>query len=301
MDASPLVSIIVPFYNVADYAEETVRGLCDQSWKNLQIICIDDGSTDGTPDILQWLAGRDSRIQFISKENEGAGSTRNLGLDLAEGEFVSVLDSDDKYNPRMIEIAMTKAQITAADIVLYRSNQYLQGEDCYRETPWVVKLSQIPALEVFSLEEVKSNRFFAFQGWAWDKLFRRDFIETHRLRFQNTRIYNDMYFVFAACILARRIAYIDKVLIHQRKRGGGSLSDAPSPHWSSLFEALCAVEQVVKEVHGASDVADDFDAYVVHMVRRQLELCTSSDAQRMREAIRQTWYKEFPSLSTIVD
>lgn len=299
MSDSPLVSVIVPFYNVSSYAEECVMALCGQSLRNIEIICIDDGSSDTTPHVLEKMAARDSRIRLICKENEGAGATRNLGLDLAQGKYVSILDSDDKYNRRMLEIAVLKAEITNADVVLYRSNQYIQRDDCYLETPWVVKLPQIPSMETFAMEDIASNRFFAFQGWAWDKLFRRDFIEFHNLRFQNTRIYNDMYFVFAACLLARRMTYIDSVLIHQRKRGGGSLSDAPSAHWGCVFEALSGVRRVVDEDGVSIGLKEDFENYVLHMVKRQLDLCKPSDRKAMMTSIHQTWSKSFPVLQEI--
>lgn len=299
MTDSPLVSVIVPFYNVAPYAEECVKALCRQSLRNIEIICIDDGSSDDTPRVLEKMAARDSRIQLICKENEGAGATRNLGLDLARGKYVSILDSDDKYNLRMLEIAVVKAEITDADVVLYRSSQYIQRDDCYLETPWVVKLPQIPSTETFAMGDIASNRFFAFQGWAWDKLFRRDFIESHNLRFQNTRIYNDMYFVFAACLLARRMTYVDSVLIHQRKRGGGSLSDAPSAHWESIFEALSGVRGVVGGHDVSAGLKEDFEAYVLHMVKRQLDLCGPSDKEAMEASIRQTWAKSFPVLQEL--
>lgn len=301
MAESPLVSVVVPFYNVAAYAEECVEALCNQTLKDIEIICIDDGSSDGTPCVLEKMATRDPRIHLICKENEGAGATRNLGLDLARGKYVSVLDSDDKYNRRMLEIAMLKAELTGADVVLYRSTQYLQQDDCYVDTPWVVKLPQMPSEEVFRMDDIKSNRFFAFQGWAWDKLFRRDFIEAHNLRFQNTRIYNDMFFVFAACLLANRMSYIDNVLIHQRKRGGGSLSDAPSPHWASVFEALSGLERVVLEDGMSVGIREDFQAYVLHMVKRQLGLCAPADKKVMAAAIRDTWVKTFPVLRELCD
>lgn len=294
MTDAPLVSVIIPFYNDEAYAKDCVQSVCKQTLQDIEIICIDDGSTDRTAEILERESREDGRIRFIGKENGGAGSARNLGLDLARGQFISVLDSDDEYNSKMLEIAALKAQLTSADVVFYRSNQYIQMEKSYRDTPWAIKLSQIPASETFTMQDINSNRFFAFQGWAWDKLFRRDFVESYGLRFQNTHIYNDMFFVFAACLLARKISYIDHVLIHQRKRGG-SLSDAPSPYWGSLFDALLAVRKVVADTN-IEEIRQDFEDYTLHMVRRQLSLCSGIDAHAMRIAIMEKWQEIFPVL-----
>ena len=295
----PLVSVVVPFFNVESYAEETIKLICTQTLKDIEIICVDDGSTDGTPSIIESLSKTDSRIRFVSQENSGAGAARNAGLDLATGEYVSILDSDDIYNTRMLETAFIKAQITDSDVVLYRSDQFIQQEDKYKKTPWVIKLHQLPSTEVFSISDIRSNRFFAFQGWAWDKLFKRSFIESNRLRFQNTRIYNDMFFVFAACLMAKRISYIDSILIHQRKRGGGSLSDAPSAHWESIFLALEKVNELIINEDLSDEIKVDFDDYVLHMVKRQLDLCTLRDEKKMRESIEKNWISRFSILSNI--
>ena len=166
------VSVIVPCYNVEQYIEECVRSLCGQTLEEIEIICVDDGSSDSTPALLDELAADDSRVIVLHQENGGAGAARNAGLELARGEYLSVLDSDDLYNEKMLEAAYVKALLTDSDVVMFRSSQYLQQEGKYRETPWVIKRDQIPNTEVFSMARIRSNVFFALQGWTWDKLFK---------------------------------------------------------------------------------------------------------------------------------
>lgn len=293
------VSVIVPCYNVEQYIEECVRSLCGQTLEEIEIICVDDGSSDSTPALLDELAADDSRVIVLHQENGGAGAARNAGLELARGEYLSILDSDDLYNKKMLEAAYVKALLTDSDVVMFRSSQYLQQEDKYRETPWVIKRDQIPNTEVFSMARIRSNVFFALQGWTWDKLFKTELVRRYDLRFQELRIYNDMYFTFAACLLADRMSYIDQVLIHQRKRGGGSLSDNASPYWECLFRALSAVENLISSNNSLRLFRSDFDAYVLHMAERQLDICSEDHADAMREAVGSIWAKAFPSLEVL--
>ena len=293
----PAISVIIPCHNVEQYIESCITSICNQSLEDIEIICVDDGSTDGTARLLDELSSLDERIRVVHQENTGAGGARSTGLALATGDYLSILDSDDLYNKKMLETAYVKALLTDADVVMFKSNQYLQQEERYKETPWAIKRDQLPNTEVFTMGDILPNVFFAFQGWTWDKLFRASLIREHDLQFQTLRIYNDMFFTFAACLLAGRMTYIDQVLIHQRKRGGGSLSDNPSPYWYCLFDALAAVGGLIDETPSLEAFKSDFDAYVLHMVKRQMEINRDEDKTKMREAISSQWAERFSVLA----
>ena len=94
-NGKPLISIIVPVYNIKEYIERCVKSITDQTYKNLEIILVDDGSTDGTEKILDELAEKDARIKVFHKENGGSSSARNLGITKATGEYIGFADSDD--------------------------------------------------------------------------------------------------------------------------------------------------------------------------------------------------------------
>lgn len=296
----PKVSVIVPFYNVSRYVSDCLDRLCAQTLDDIEIICVDDGSSDGTEGMLDEYAKRDARVRVFHRENGGAGSARNFGLKVASGEYLSILDSDDIYDKNMLEIAYSKAEIYQADVVLYGSNQYLQKEGRYQATPWSVKRPQIPAKEVFRFEDMLPNRFVAIQGWTWDKLFRADFVKVCGFEFQEQRIYNDMFFTYATCLLARRMTFIDKTMIHQRKRGGGSLSDNSSPYWQCLFDALMAVRDVVYGEGMSPCLKEDFREYVLRMATRQLSLCSEEDAKAMRIQIEKKWCGVFGGLESLL-
>ncbi|MBR5049372.1 MAG: glycosyltransferase family 2 protein, partial [Erysipelotrichaceae bacterium] len=119
MEEDRMVSIVVPVYNVQAYLQETLDCLCNQSYSNIEIICVNDGSTDESLDVLNTNAKKDSRIRVYNQPNAGAGAARNYGLKQIKGEYVLFFDSDDLCSPDLIQKTVNKAIDTDADIVAY--------------------------------------------------------------------------------------------------------------------------------------------------------------------------------------
>ena len=137
---TPLISVIIPVYNVEAYLPRCLDSVIQNTYRNLEIICVDDGSTDGSPEILRDYAQRDARITLITKENGGVSSARNAGLDRATGEFVAFIDSDDFVHPQYFELLLRAKEETGADMVAVNYlpveenlsviyNKYLQGQE----------------------------------------------------------------------------------------------------------------------------------------------------------------------------
>ena len=124
----PLVSVVIPFCNCEKYAAKTLSDICAQSYGNIEIICVDDGSTDGTAGILETFAKRDTRVKILHQCNGGAGKARNAGLAVAKGEYVAILDADDLYESDMIEKAVKLAHVEKAEIVAWRSDTYNESD-----------------------------------------------------------------------------------------------------------------------------------------------------------------------------
>ncbi len=113
----PAVSVIIPVYNVEAYVDRCLKSVTGQSFSDIEIIIINDGSTDGSGErCLEW-AKQDDRIVYVSKKNEGAGPARNLGIQMAQSEFVAFCDSDDWYDDQYVEVMFAKQKETDADIV----------------------------------------------------------------------------------------------------------------------------------------------------------------------------------------
>ncbi len=128
------VSVIIPVYNVEPYLKQCMDSVVGQTLKDIEIICVDDGSTDGSLDILKEYATEDSRIQIIEQKNAGAGAARNNGMRHATGKYLSFLDSDDFFEPRMLEKAYDLAEKDQADFVAYKSDQYHTEKKQFQQT-----------------------------------------------------------------------------------------------------------------------------------------------------------------------
>ena len=111
-----LITVIVPVYNVKDYLQQCVESICGQTYQNLEILLVDDGSTDGSGKICDELAKKDTRIKVIHKPNGGLSDARNAGLDVATGDYIGYVDSDDYIEPDMFEILLTNIEEHQADI-----------------------------------------------------------------------------------------------------------------------------------------------------------------------------------------
>ena len=115
--ARPKVSVVVPIYNVEKYLRQCLDSIVNQTLKDIEIICVDDGSTDSSPEIIQEYAAKDSRVKVITKPNSGYGNSMNRGFDLAEGEYVGIVESDDYAELDMFEKLYQRAEKNKLDVV----------------------------------------------------------------------------------------------------------------------------------------------------------------------------------------
>ena len=112
------ISVIIPVYNVEKYLRECLDSLINQSFKDFEVICIDDGSTDKSYKILEEYSQKDSRIKVLKQEHNGAGAARNLGIEIAKGKYIQFLDSDDYFEPNMLEELYNTAEKFGADMAV---------------------------------------------------------------------------------------------------------------------------------------------------------------------------------------
>jgi glycosyltransferase involved in cell wall biosynthesis len=260
------VSVILPIYNEEKYLSYCLKTICNQTLKEIEIICVDDGSTDKSLDILEKFQLKDSRIIIIKQQNGGAGTARNNGLHKARGQYVSFLDSDDFFEPDMLELAYQKCEKFSADFCVFRSNRYYDQSKVFEEIPWTIKQRFIPNKEVFSSADVSQYIFQIFNGWAWDKLYRKSFILKTGLLFQNLRTTNDAYFVFMANTEAKQIVILDKVLAHHRVEMTNSLSVTREKSWDCSFQAIMAIENALKNRKTMDMFRQSFINWAIHFI-----------------------------------
>ena len=125
----PEVSVIVPVYNAGKFLEYTLNAVKKQTLTNIEIICVNDGSTDNSADILQAFSKRDKRFKIFSQPNQGGSAARNRGLEEASGKYIAFLDNDDIYHPRYLEILLANLQKTDSDISCCAYRKFYGAED----------------------------------------------------------------------------------------------------------------------------------------------------------------------------
>ena len=180
---SCLVSVIVPVCNVQTYLRQCLDKLTDQTLQDIQIICIDDGSTDGSLSILKEYSRRDSRIEIISKPNAGYGHTMNVGLSAAKGEYIGIVESDDFAETKMFEELYKLARKSDADVAKSNFFQYITNTIPDND-PIVNNLEACKKDTVFC--PLNDQNIFLTQPAIWSALYKRSFLQEEGISFLET-------------------------------------------------------------------------------------------------------------------
>lgn len=288
------VSVIIPVYNVEKYLRQNLQSVANQTLKEIEIICVDDGSTDSSYEIIREFAAKDPRFVAVQQKNGGAGAARNNGLRRAKGKYLSFLDSDDFFEPDMLEAAYEKAEETKADFVVFNSDQYYEDNKNFKQVPWVVRYAELPPYEPFNRRSMTDNIFKVFVGWAWDKLFNRKWVLENDLWFQEQRTSNDMLFVFSAVAVAKRIAYVEKgkILAHQRRNNQSSLSNTREKSWDCFYNALTALRERLKKEVIYDEVEKDYINYALHFALWNLNTLAEPTHQKLFDKLKNEWWKD---------
>jgi glycosyltransferase involved in cell wall biosynthesis len=210
---APLLSLVVPVYNVAPYLPRCLESLAALNPPADEIIVVDDGSTDECPRILADFGPRLLQMRVIRQENGGLSAARNTALDVATGKYLAFVDSDDFVSPDAYAEALRLAQEEDLDIVLLNANYHFEG----READYAI-YADVPATDVVPGREWLRQRFRAgrFLHMVWMHLYRRDFIERHHFRFVPRLIHEDVIWTTQALLAAQRVRFTGHIAVHYR-------------------------------------------------------------------------------------
>ncbi len=235
----PEISLIVPVYNVENYLKECLDSIVNQSFRDIEIICIDDGSTDGSLDILKEYAEFDDRFVIYATKHMGAGVARNKGIELSRGKYLQFLDADDYFESDMLKILYDKAEEMQADLVVCSARKVDNtGSIIESGNPnWPLNVTSVPLDIPFSWRDYPENIFSLFCVIPWNKLYLASLIKKHKLYFQNLKSSNDVGFSHIARICAERIVVINKELINYRYKRNGSISTYRADYTINIVEA----------------------------------------------------------------
>ncbi len=238
-----LVSVVIGLFDVSRFLEEKRLGcVLNQTWRDLEIILVNDGSTDDTPRICKELAANDSRIVLVDKQNGGLGSARNAGLDVATGEFVWFYDVDDEVELDLVEKNVRWMGEYGTDMVVF-GNEFIYPETgCVETTKFKERLLESnDALKSVFMDELllvpNGN------GFVWNKFYRREFIELCGARFGEQRIQQDELFNLKLYPSARRVFISPEILYHYYIYNSGNNRSRYIPDriaiYESIFDGIC--------------------------------------------------------------
>lgn len=255
----PLVSIIIPIYNLADYLPQCLDSVQGQSYENIQVLLVNDGSTDVSPAICQEYVLRDSRFQLIDKANSGVSDSRNQALDRAEGKYIQFLDGDDWLTPDATETLVHAAESTGADLVL--AHFYRVADE--RLAPrGHIKKERVLTRQEFAEEMMKAPANY-YYGVLWNKLYRRSIIEANRLRFDSEVNWcEDFLFNLEYIERVRLVSAVSRPIYYYRKRENSLVTSQASlrrtiamkiqtfDNYKELYQKLDLYEEQKAKVYG---------------------------------------------------
>ena len=204
----PKISVIIPVYNVEKYLPQALESVINQTFSDLEIICVNDGSTDNSLKILEEYAQKDERIIVFSQKNQGVSSARNKGLDNAQGEYIMFLDPDDTYDLTLCEKVVDKIAIENPDIVMWGHNTVLKTEvksqGCY-----------IKNLRTLSKEKATLLDQLKIQVYVWDKAFKLSFIKNNEITFPiGIKNAEDLIFCIISYYCSPKYSFIPESLVN---------------------------------------------------------------------------------------
>ncbi len=257
------VSVIIPVYNAEKYIGECLDSLRRQTLKNIEIICVDDGSKDGTLEILRKYEAEDKRIKVFCQENQYAGVARNCGIDNAHGRYMLFLDADDFFEETLIEKVYLEAERRQAEVVLFGGQSYNESTKEIKPMPWLLNTSVLPKEVPFNRKDTEGMLLSAFSPAPWTKLFRSDFVRRSSLRFQDLQNSNDVFFVFCAICLANKITYLDEKLVYYRRGSESSLQSTKKKQPLCFLEAYNSAYKLLNNEGIYQDVKKGFRNTVI--------------------------------------
>lgn len=239
------VSIIVPVYNAEKYLRDSVQSMRDQTDPNIEILLVDDGSTDQSPALCAEFARQDSRVRVLRQENAGPGIARNTGLNAAQGEYVYFADADDKMAPDLVAEALAAIRAAGADIAVFghetvKFNQAGEASSTVR----------LPSRSGIYTYDEFWERFDPESSMSlWVRLFRRAYLEEHHLRFTDLRNGEDGFFILD-CYLAgfHKIVFLQKALYTYYHRTASSTLRYSQGRSDAEYRIACRYGEVLEKI-----------------------------------------------------
>lgn len=294
----PKLSIIVPVYNVEKYLDECVNSLLSQTLEDIEVILVDDQSPDNCPRICDEYTHKDSRVQVIHKKNAGLGFARNSGLDVAKGEYVTFVDSDDKIYPHAYQKLCNIADKNSLDIVRFECNRFKDdGSHSAERYDASLNILDKPreirqtALEIFCDSQDIHRKSVIRGGSSCMAIFRRSVIEANQLRFVSEREYisEDLMFCFLFYLCSKKVGWVPNTYYHYRINANSLTRSVRLDRMERSAEYSKAVEQMFLENGFKEDTLHYIWGYYLGLVRVSVKSVFLSE---LKFSEKRKWFKK---------
>lgn len=206
-------SIIVPVYNASEFLENCLKSILSQTFKDFEVICINDGSTDNSLEILEKYAKKDNRIKIFSQNNLGVSAARNLGIDVAKGEYILFCDADDKYKTNLCSVVSSTIHRDNSDIIAFGHENYIDGFLDDVDFKYISKIKK----------KNKLKDWLSLQVFIWEKAFKREFLLKNNIRFPvGIKNAEDLIFCLLGYFSGGKYSLVEEALYEYQKELKGN-------------------------------------------------------------------------------
>ena len=279
------ISVILPVYNSQKFIKKAIESVLDQTFSDFELIIVNDGSTDSTLDIIRDF--KDKRIRLLNQSNQGPGAARNNALEMADGDYVMFLDSDDWYSPDALETAYNEASKFNTDMTFFQMINYNDGE--IYENDWFDLKTFDESFEnmVFTPAETPGSIFDLSVG-VCQKIYNTKFLKSINARFPEGIFFEDMPFFYYVYLKCRRISIIKRHLYYRRKHDG-SITHVVDEKFYDTVEAGQVLMRIFIENGWYEQYKFDLLAYKINGPRFALRDLPSEYKQHMFELIKEDY------------
>ena len=263
----PEISIIIPNYNTRKYLPRCLDSLTQQTFGNIEVILIDDGSTDGSVEIMKEYAQKDSRIKIIEQINSGPAKARNKGLENASGKYLMFCDSDDWYEPDMCEMMYTAIEKNNVDIVcchnFFDLEESLSDEEKEKRLP----RKYFNKSGKYSLNQ---KNILTTDVVLWNKIWRRDLIEKYNIRFPEGHEHDDDAFWYMYSFVSKKIFFLNKKLYHYFLRAGSIMSTQVNKKPKNRLDRI-AISYYIFDFLTKNNLYNNNKQIMAHIFRKEVK------------------------------
>ena len=287
----PKISVILPIYNVDRYIRQCLDSLVNQTFTDIEIICVDDGSTDDSGLICDEYAQKDKRIKVIHKSNSGTGAARNDGLKIATGECIAFVDPDDWIRENMFERLYSLLKAKDVDIVMCTPGGFNEEKQLEEDFPYFVDSNFSKSLDnrIFNWQDISP---FSYPMCVWNKLYKKKLFDDNDIDFAEGLDFEDHKVIFKSLLTAKRMFFIrEKLYIYRFNRQGSILSDN-NRRLIDHIQIFDIVENILRETNTMELLRKDFLVYKAHnlfyyygMIKKEFK---KEYFEKMRQSIKDT-------------